>query len=116
VDYVVEITVADEEIVKRMSGRRAHLASGRTYHIQYNPPKVEGIDDISGEPLVQREDDSEETVKHRLAVYHLQTEPLIKYYRDFANSEKPSAPLYVAIDGVGSVNGIRDEILDALQS
>ena len=116
VNYVVEISVADEEIIKRMSGRRAHLASGRTYHVIYNPPKVEGIDDISGEPLVQREDDSEETVKHRLAVYHEQTEPLVEYYRDFADSEKPTAPRYVAIDGVGSVNHIRDEILSALQS
>ena len=116
VDYVVEISVADEEIVKRMSGRRAHLASGRTYHILYNPPKVEGIDDISGEPLVQREDDTEETVKRRLAVYHDQTEPLIEYYREFANSEKSTAPHYVAIDGVGSVNDIKDKILAALQS
>lgn len=116
VDYVVEISVADEEIVKRMSGRRAHLASGRTYHILYNPPKVEGIDDISGEPLVQREDDSEETVKHRLAVYHDQTEPLIEYYGEFANREKSTAPRYVAIDGVGSVNDIKNKILAALQS
>ena len=116
VDYVIEISVADEEIIKRMSGRRAHLASGRTYHILYNPPRVEGIDDISGEPLVQREDDTEQTVKHRLAVYHEQTEPLVEYYRDFANSEKQAAPRYVSIDGVGSVSDIRDAILSTLQS
>jgi len=116
IDYVVEINVADEEIIKRMSGRRAHLASGRTYHTVYNPPKVEGIDDITGEPLVQREDDSEETVKHRLDVYHQQTEPLVKYYREFSNSEAAAAPAYVAVNGVGTVESIRDEILGALGS
>ncbi|NND01054.1 MAG: adenylate kinase [Gammaproteobacteria bacterium] len=116
VEYVVELTVADAEIIKRMSGRRAHLASGRTYHVEYNPPKVAGIDDVSGEPLVQREDDKEETVKHRLHVYHEQTEPLINYYRAYAASDEAGAPKYVAISGVGSVTEIRDKIFQALQS
>lgn len=116
IDYVVEIRVDDAEIIKRMSGRRAHLASGRTYHIEYNPPKVEGKDDVTGEPLVQREDDQEETVKHRLEVYHQQTEPLVKYYQDYANSEEAGAPGYLTIEGVGSVESIRDQILGALES
>ena len=116
VDYVVEIKVADEEIIKRMSGRRAHLASGRTYHIVYNPPKKEGLDDITGEPLVQRKDDQEETVKHRLNVYHEQTEPLVDYYREFSNSDEDQAPIYVSINGIGTVEDIRDEILGSLDS
>ena len=116
VDFVVEIKVDDAEIIKRMSGRRAHLASGRTYHIEYNPPKQEGLDDVTDEPLVQRDDDQEETVKHRLDVYHEQTEPLVKYYRDFANSDEPNAPNYLSIAGVGSVDSIRDTILSGLES
>lgn len=115
IDCVVEINVDDEEIIKRMSGRRAHLASGRTYHVIYNPPKKEGFDDITGEPLVQRDDDQEETVRTRLAVYHEQTEPLIAYYRDFAESDQSGSPTYVKIEGVGSVESIRDSILSALQ-
>ena len=114
VDFVVEINVDDNEIIKRMSGRRAHLASGRTYHVEYNPPKQEGFDDISGEALVQRDDDKEETVKHRLAVYHQQTEPLIDYYQDFANSGASNAPAYRKIEGIGSVDAIRDTILNAI--
>ena len=114
VDYVVELNVDDAEIIKRMSGRRAHLASGRTYHVTYNPPAVEGIDDISGEPLVQREDDKEETVKHRLDVYHEQTEPLMAYYQKFAASGEDNAPRYVTIAGVGSVEDIRENVLVAL--
>ena len=114
INYVVEIKVADEEIIKRMSGRRAHLASGRTYHVEYNPPKVEGIDDLSGEPLVQRDDDSEETVKHRLDVYHEQTEPLIEYYRKFSTSDEENAPIYISVNGVGTVEDIRDQILGSL--
>lgn len=116
VDFVVEISVDDAEIIKRMSGRRAHLASGRTYHIEYNPPKKEGVDDITGEALVQREDDQEETVKHRLDVYHKQTEPLVEYYKTFANSEEDNSPQYLKLEGVGSVNSIRDAILMALES
>jgi len=114
VDYVVEINVDDTEIIKRMSGRRAHLASGRTYHIEYNPPKQDGIDDVTGEPLVQREDDKEETVKNRLNIYHEQTEPLINYYQDFANSNDATSPKYITILGVGSVEEIRDTILSKL--
>lgn len=114
IDYVVELKVDDEEIIKRMSGRRAHLPSGRTYHIIYNPPQVEGIDDVTGEPLVQREDDQEETVKNRLAVYHEQTEPLVAYYHEYADSGAEDAPTYVAVEGVGSVEDIRDRILAEL--
>ena len=114
VDYVVEINVDDTEIIKRMSGRRAHLASGRTYHIEYNPPKQDGIDDVTGEPLVQREDDKEETVKNRLNIYHEQTEPLINYYQNFANSNDATSPKYITILGVGSVEEIRDTILSKL--
>ncbi|MEO0368399.1 MAG: adenylate kinase [Pseudomonadota bacterium] len=116
IDCVVEIAVDDAEIIKRMSGRRAHLASGRTYHIVYNPPKVEGIDDVTGEPLVQRDDDQEETVKERLAVYHEQTEPLISYYTEYSNSGEASSPNYVKIDGVGKVEEIRDAIFAGLES
>lgn len=114
VDYVVEISVSDEEIIKRMSGRRVHLASGRTYHVVYNPPKQEGIDDETGEELIQREDDTEETVKKRLDVYHQQTEPLIEYYSNYANSGEANAPKYARIDGIGSVEGIRDSIFNSL--
>jgi len=116
VDYVVEISVDDDEIVRRMSGRRAHLASGRTYHIEYNPPQKEGLDDVTGEPLVQREDDKEETVKNRLNVYHEQTEPLISYYSDFANSGEADSPNYIKVNGIGSVEQVRDSILDNLKA
>ena len=113
-DYVVEIAVDDSAIVERMSGRRAHLPSGRTYHIKFNPPKVAGKDDVTGEDLVQRDDDKEETVKKRLDVYHAQTEPLVKYYADWAASGVPGAPRYVRIDGVGKVEDIRDRVFAAL--
>ena len=114
IDAVVEIDVPDEEIVKRMSGRRAHLASGRTYHVIYNPPKVEGKDDVTGEPLVQRDDDKEEVVRKRLDVYHAQTEPLVKYYKDWAASGNAGAPKHVFIEGVGKVEEIRDQVFNAL--
>ncbi len=114
IDYVVEIVVDDEEIVKRMAGRRVHLASGRTYHILYNPPKVEGKDDETGEDLIQRDDDQEETVRKRLKVYHEQTEPLVKYYSKWAESGNANAPKYVSIDGIGKVDDIRDNIFKAL--
>ena len=114
IDYVVEIDVDDSEIIKRMSGRRVHLASGRTYHVIYNPPKVEGKDDETGEDLIQREDDQEDTVRERLRVYHEQTEPLIKYYSDWAASGEDAAPGYVKIDGIGKVDEIRDQIFTAL--
>jgi len=114
IDYVVEVAVDDEEIIKRMSGRRTHLASGRTYHVLYNPPKVENKDDITGEELVQRDDDKEETVKKRLDTYHAQTEPLIDYYAQWAARGEPNAPQYVKINGIGKVEEIRDAIFKAL--
>jgi adenylate kinase len=115
IDYVVEIDVDDAEIVKRMSGRRVHPASGRTYHVVFNPPKVEGRDDATGESLIQRDDDQEETVKKRLDVYHSQTKPLVDYYSSWAASGKPGAPKHVKIAGVGSVENIRDQIFAALK-
>lgn len=114
IDVVVEIAVDDIEIVERMSGRRTHPGSGRTYHVKFNPPKVAGKDDVTGEDLIQRDDDKEETVKHRLAVYHEQTKPLIRYYGDWAASRGPDAPRYVRIAGVGKVEEIRDRIFAAL--
>ena len=114
IDYVLEIDVDDEEIIKRMSGRRVHLASGRTYHVIYNPPKVEGKDNETGEDLVQREDDQEETVRERLRVYHEQTEPLINYYSTWAESGDDGSPRYVKIDGIGKVDEIRDQIFATL--
>lgn len=114
IDGVVEIDVDDSEIIKRMSGRRVHVASGRTYHIIFNPPKVEGKDDETGEDLIQRDDDQEATVKNRLDVYHDQTEPLIAYYTDWSNSGEENAPKYHHIAGIGSVENIRDAIFDAL--
>jgi len=113
IDAVVEIDVPDEEIVKRMSGRRAHLASGRTYHVVYNPPKVEGKDDITGEELVQRDDDKEEVVLDRLRVYHEQTAPLIGYYS--AEAEKNSAVKYIRIDGTLPIDTVQSTILTALK-
>ncbi|TVO76240.1 adenylate kinase [Sedimenticola selenatireducens] len=114
VDAVVEIDVPDEEIIKRMSGRRVHLASGRTYHVTFNPPKEEGKDDVTGEPLIQRDDDQEDTVKARLKVYHDQTEPLIDFYSSWASSGQSGAPVHHKIAGVGGVNDIRDSIFKAL--
>ncbi len=114
IDSVVEIDVDDEEIIKRMSGRRVHLASGRTYHVIFNPPKVEGKDDETGEELIQRNDDQEETVRERLKVYHQQTEPLIEYYSNWAASGDSMAPKYIKIIGIGKVEEIRNQILTAL--
>lgn len=115
IDYVVEIDVDDAEIIKRMSGRRVHLASGRTYHVVFNPPKVAGKDDATGEDLVQRDDDKEETVMKRLEVYHSQTKPLVDYYSGWAKSGLPGAPKHVKIAGVGSVEAIRDQVFAALK-
>ncbi len=115
IDYVVEIDVADSEIIPRMVGRRVHLPSGRTYHIQFNPPKVAGKDDVTGEDLIQRKDDREETVKERLSVYHAQTEALLAYYSNWAKSGAAHAPKYVKVPGVGSVEAIRDSIFAALK-
>ncbi len=114
IDFVVEVDVPDSEIITRMSGRRVHPASGRTYHIKFNPPKVEGRDDETGEELIQRADDTEETVKKRLDVYHSQTKPLVEYYSGWAAHGKAGAPKYVHIPGVGSVEGIRDQVFAAL--
>ena len=114
IDYVVEIDVPDSEIVKRMSGRRVHVASGRTYHVVFNPPKVAGKDDVTGEDLIQRDDDREETVKKRLDVYHAQTEPLVKYYSDWAARGEAGAPKYVKVPGIGKVEQIRDAIFKGL--
>ena len=114
IDYVVEIDVPDEAIVERMSGRRSHPTSGRTYHIKFNPPKVAGKDDITGDDLVQRDDDKEETVKKRLEVYHSQTKPLVKYYVDWANSGETGAPKHVFVNGIGDMNVIRDNIFSAM--
>ena len=114
IDAVVDIDVPDEEIIKRMSGRRVHLASGRTYHVVFNPPKVEGKDDVTGEALIQREDDQEATVRKRLEVYHDQTEPLIDYYKKWESAREAESPKYVRIEGVGKVDEIRNQIFTAL--
>jgi adenylate kinase len=114
VDYVLEIDVPDESIVERMSGRRSHPGSGRVYHIKFNPPKVDNVDDVTGEPLIQRDDDLAETVKKRLSVYHNQTEVLLGYYNKWAQSGLPGAPKYRRISGVGPVEQIRDAAFAAL--
>ena len=114
IDFVLEIDVPAEEIIVRMSGRRAHLASGRTYHVKFNPPKVEGKDDVTGEPLVQRDDDREETVKKRLDVYQAQTRPLVDFYGRWAQSGAAAAPRYRKISGQGNVETIRDRAIAAL--
>ncbi|MBT0960860.1 adenylate kinase [Denitromonas iodatirespirans] len=114
VDVVLQIDVPDEEIIERMSGRRAHLPSGRTYHVKYNPPKVEGKDDVTGEDLVQRDDDREETVRKRLDVYHAQTKPLLDYYRNWAATGDAAAPRVEVISGLGSVDAITARVFDAL--
>lgn len=116
VDYVVEIDVDHEEIVKRLSGRRVHPASGRVYHVTYNPPKEAGKDDVTGEPLIQRDDDKEDTIRRRLAVYVEQTKPLIEYYSDWAKKDAEAAPEYVRVEGVGSVEDIRDAIFTGLKA
>ena len=113
IDHVLEIAVDDEEIVKRMSGRRVHEGSGRIYHTIFNPPKVEGIDDVTGEPLLQRKDDVEETVRHRLSVYHAQTKPLVEFYSKL--EAKNGKPKCSHIPGVGSVEDITAKVLEALK-
>jgi len=114
-DFVLEIDVPEADIIERMSGRRAHLPSGRTYHVKFNPPKVAGIDDVSGEPLIQRDDDKEETVKKRLQVYQSQTRPLVDYYGQWAASGEAGAPRYARISGTGSVEEITARVMAALQ-
>jgi adenylate kinase len=115
-DYVLEIDVPFDAIIERMSGRRSHPASGRTYHVKFNPPKTAGQDDVTGEPLVQRDDDKEETVKKRLDVYSAQTRPLVDYYSAWAKAEPNAAPKYRAISGVGSVEDIKDRAFQALST
>ena len=115
-DCVLEIDVPFEAIIERMSGRRAHVASGRTYHVKFNPPKVEGMDDVTGEPLIQRDDDKEDTVKKRLEVYSAQTRPLVEYYAQWAKTDAAAAPKYRAISGQGSVEEIKNRALQALAS
>lgn len=115
VDFVLEIDVPAEEIIKRISGRRVHEASGRVYHIEYNPPKVAGKDDVTGDDLVQRDDDKEDTVRKRLDVYQAQTRPLVDYYSNWAAAGDAAAPKYRKISGVGTVDEIRGRILDALK-
>ena len=115
-DYVVEIDVPFDAIIERMSGRRSHPASGRTYHVKFNPPKTEGVDDVTGEPLVQRADDQEETVKKRLDVYSAQTRPLVDYYSNWAKQEPAKAPKYRAVSGQGDVSAITARVLEALSS
>lgn len=115
-DYVVEIEVPEDDIIERMSGRRVHPASGRSYHLRFNPPKQEGVDDITGEPLVQRDDDREDTVRHRLAVYQKQTRPLVDYYASWAQAGDAKAPKYRKISGVGAVEDIKARLFQALAS
>ena len=115
-DCVLEIDVPFDAIIERMGGRRVHVASGRTYHVKFNPPKKEGMDDITGEPLIQRDDDKEETVKKRLEVYSAQTRPLVDYYAGWAKAEPAAAPKYRAISGQGSVEDIKERALSALKS
>jgi len=113
-DLVLEIDVPDSAIIERMSGRRAHVASGRTYHVKFNPPKVEGKDDVTGEPLIQRDDDKEETVRKRLEVYQKQTRPLVDYYSQWAASGAPYAPRYAKVNGTGTVDEITARVMGAL--
>ncbi len=115
IDFVLEIDVPDSEIVARMSGRRVHVASGRTYHVKFNPPKVEGKDDVTGEDLIQRDDDREETVLKRLEVYHQQTEALVNYYGKWAAGGAAGAPQYRKINGLGKVDDVRDAAFAALK-
>jgi len=114
-DYVVEIVVPEDNIIERMSGRRVHPASGRSYHVKFNPPKAADTDDVTGEPLVQRDDDREETVRHRLAVYQEQTRPLVDYYMSWAASKDSKAPAFRQVAGVGSVDEIQERIAQALR-
>ncbi|MFT5114685.1 MAG: adenylate kinase [Parasphingorhabdus sp.] len=114
VDAVVEIVVADDEIIRRMSGRRVHISSGRTYHVVFNPPVVDGKDNITGEDLIQRDDDHEETVRARIQIYHQQTKPLVTFYRDYSNSGEVGAPIFVQVDGMGTLHEIRERIFDGI--
>ena len=114
IDAVVEIVVPDDEIVQRLSGRRTHLASGRVYHVVYNPPRVEGLDDVTGEPLVQRDDDREATIRNRLEAYHAQTEVLSRFYGDMSAAGDASAPKFITVDGTRPIDGVKEAVLTAL--
>lgn len=114
IDHVIEIAVPDEEIISRISGRRVHVASGRVYHLEFHPPIKDGLDDLTGEPLIQRDDDKEETIKHRLAVYHQQTEPLVNYYKQWHTIDSDKAPHFHRISGVGNVDEIFNKILECI--
>lgn len=113
-DWVVDIQVSDQDIIERMSGRRVHVASGRTYHVRFNPPKVEGHDDLTGEPLIQRDDDREETVRKRLEVYHAQTKPLVDFYSNWSATGDPTAPKLASISGIGAVEEITTRLFAAI--
>ena len=113
IQYVIEMAVDDEEIVARLSGRRVHESSGRVYHVQHNPPVKAGFDNVTGEPLVQREDDKEETVRNRLDVYHQQTQPLVKFYNDLAATDE-NAPTFASTDGLGQLSDVQDRIVNIL--
>jgi adenylate kinase len=115
INFVIEIDVSDEEIIRRLSGRRMHPSSGRSYHVIFNPPKIDDVDDVTGEPLIQRDDDKEETVRRRLEIYHAQTKPLVEYYSRWSATGGHGAPKYVRIAGVGSVERIRDSIFASLK-
>jgi len=115
IDHVLEISVDDEEIVKRLAGRRVHPGSGRVYHMEYQPPKEEGKDDVTGDALIQRDDDRESTVRNRLAVYHEQTAPLVDYYRQWAKEDPEAAPEYHRVEGVGSIDDITGQVIEALE-
>lgn len=114
IDAVVEITVPDDSIIERMSGRRVHPGSGRTYHVRLNPPATEGIDDVTGESLIQRDDDRESTVRHRIEIYHEQTAPLIEFYRQWEKDDPGSAPRVSRIDGLGTLEQVRERVFEAL--
>ena len=115
-DYIIQLYMPDEELIQRLSGRRIHPESGRIYHVIFSPPKVADIDDVTGEPLIQRADDHEDTIRNRIAVYHKQTEPLVNYYVDAAKQQDPNAPAYILIDGLGTVEEVRDRIFAALET
>ncbi|MEQ6916998.1 adenylate kinase [Halomonas aquatica] len=115
IDHVLEIAVDDEEIVKRLAGRRVHPGSGRVYHLEYQPPKEEGKDDVTGEALIQRDDDRESTVRNRLSVYHDQTAPLVDYYQQWAKESAQTAPVYHRVEGVGSIDDITGQVIQALE-
>lgn len=116
VDLVIDIHVSDEQILRRLSGRRVHASSGRSYHIEFNPPKVPGKDDVTGEPLMQRPDDNEQTIKQRIATYHAQTEPLLSYYKSWAASGDAHAARYIKVDGTGAVEQIRDRMFGSIDA